>query len=377
LRPTENTPPPRSVACGAAPIPLSPIASKRRSLRPRLGLSLTEVLIATFVMAIGILSLASLIPVGLHEVAVANRAQHAAIVGRSAWRDIKTREWMRPSVAAGALWYFPNGTSAANLASMPNAFAIDPLFMSLHSTDTVAASFPYNTGNPPSGSPTSSLIRLTLKLSEFDTSPVVSGRYPLAEQIFVSRNDPTFSPINLATGAKTDRPHRVFDSNNLPQIAGEYSWMMTVSPAQGDVGRLSTVSVVVFYKRALQLPALSGTPAEQQKRECIADVRFEGAGIGGGDIRISWTPTGDNQNAPKLKANQWLMIYRQHPVYGVTEAVWYRIVAADDYNPGVSPGVRYLTVQGPDWDTSGGNVTAYAGLFDSVVGVYTKTIQLE
>lgn len=345
-------------------------------------------------MAIGILSLASLIPVGLHEVAVANRAQHAAIIGRSAWRDIKTREWMRPAVPAGPLWYFANGTtSAAGMASQRNAFAIDPLFMSVNSGVPGATVFPYNTGNPPSGAPSVSLDRLTLKLSEYDSAAITAGKYPLAEQIFVSRNDPTFSPINLVTGAKTDRPHRVFDSSNLPQIAGEYSWMMTVNPAQGDVGRLSTVSVVVFYKRALQLPVLSGTPVEQQKRECIADVRFEGAGIGGGDIKLKWTATGDNQNAPKLKPNQWLMIYGQRstidPVTGnpiqFTQAVWYRIIAADDYNPGAvyvsgppesGPGIRYLTVQGPDWDTTSG-VTAYAALFDSVVGVYTKTIQLE
>jgi hypothetical protein len=149
---------------------------------------------------------------------------------------------------------------------------------------------------------------------------------------------------------------------------------MTVTPAQGEVGRLYTVSVVVFYKRLLNFQPLASLPAEQQKRECTANVTFLGAGIGGGDIQVNWTPSADGMNCPRLKPNQWLMLYRTHPVTNATEAVWYRIVASDDYDPGISPGQRCLTIQGPDW-TVGGNT--YAALFDSVVGVYTKTVQLE
>src|SRR5690606_17561964 len=85
-----------------------------------------------------------LVPVGMHDVAMANRAQHAAITGRAAWREIKVRNWLRYRTGTGqALWFNRAGNQVFNpslpTAAQPipaafrGAFVIDPLFMASYS----------------------------------------------------------------------------------------------------------------------------------------------------------------------------------------------------------------------------------------------------
>lgn len=371
--------------------------SPRRSTRR--GLSLTEVLIATFVMAVGLLSLASLIPVGMHEVAMANRAQNASHVGRQAWREIKVREWLRPRDAAGApLWFRANATPIVtppplpvttpdppftNLVTAPyHAFAIDPLMLSAAAVGTYpnVEYFPYvSAGNPATNN---RLPRISLRASEYDPAPLLPASamaFAAAERLFVASHDVNFDPVNPVTQSKGDRPVRVYqrptniDADAIPQSAGDYSWMITVNPSPADPGRLYTVSVVVFYKRALQLPLLSA--ADQRHRERVVRVtQLYGGGINGGDIQIRSLDAGES---PRVKAGQWLMLFTGDTTNPNTpvRCSWYRITGADDDPTDGNLTDKEVTITGSDWPFAA-NVT-YAALFDTVVGVYEKTIQLE
>jgi hypothetical protein len=300
------------------------------------------------------------------------------------------------------LWSTAGGApvAMANLATPNgyNAFAIDPLFLSANPAAGNEGFFPFASAATPAAT-NQRLPRISLRMSEHHPWPLLErtatagmpnppwppapnfSSLAVAESLFVSGNDVIFDPINPVTGVKGDRPSRVYHNPTgvpaeaVPQSAGDYSWMITVSPSSADPGRLFTASVVVFYKRVVRLPSL--TAAAQVETERIVNVQtpFAGGGVGGGDIRITWTADGP----PNVKAGKWVMLFAGdisgNPV--PVRAAWYRIVASDD-DPSDGAAARDLTLAGPDWPyaTAGGPVT-YAALFDTVVGVYEKTIQLE
>ncbi len=78
---------------GACDLPARP--ARRR------GISLLEVLISMFVLAIGLMGVAALIPAGRHEIVEAIKLENAAMVGRGAFRDIQIREYLNPEELDG------------------------------------------------------------------------------------------------------------------------------------------------------------------------------------------------------------------------------------------------------------------------------------
>jgi hypothetical protein len=66
--------------------------SPKRIVAPaRRGISLMEVLISAFIMAVGLLGVAALLPVGHHEASKGMLADRAAEIGRMAFRDFQIR----------------------------------------------------------------------------------------------------------------------------------------------------------------------------------------------------------------------------------------------------------------------------------------------
>ncbi len=58
---------------------------------PRHGLSLLEVLISIFVISVGLMSLAMLIPAGAIAIGEANKSDRSGACGRSAMREASAR----------------------------------------------------------------------------------------------------------------------------------------------------------------------------------------------------------------------------------------------------------------------------------------------
>jgi len=301
-----------------------------------------EVLISTFVIAIGLLGLAALIPVGRFTLVEAGKADRAGACGRAAMRDVKVR---------GMLDY--NYWSPAIVDTTPNVapFAIDPLGVNA----SLGALGP--------------ITRRSLSY--------LVGNQTLAQSIFLWHDDLLFSmPENMTTPpANTERPQIVdFDANNLPDVQGDYSWFITVVPSANENDRPGfpntgvqlrnkkyyTVSVVVCYKRDLS------TAGEHTTVPAPGGVTFLGGGYGGGSVTLTFGLTDEVD----MREGQWIMLYGTNA--GKTQCSWYRLVTVGEIDP-TAPTVRYVSLAGPDWNTS----TATAVIIDGVIGVYTTTIEID
>lgn len=295
-----------------------------------------EVLISTFVIAIGLLGLAALIPVGRFTLVEAGKADRAGACGRAALRDVKVR---------GMLDYYDHNNNI-NWSPVPTttSFAIDPL--------GVANGIIGNLGGA-----TGPINRITFNW--IASLPILPNNEQIeaAESIFHWHDDLVFHmpedrtrrPTQLATGLEHE---------------GSYSWFITVTPAANESTlpysekRLYTVSVVVCYKRDLSTTG-----------EHTAATAFLGGGYGGGSVRLTITST----NEVDMREGQWIMLYGTDLASGRVQCSWYRLVTVGEVDPG-PPIVRYVSLAGPDWDT---NIAPTAVIIDGVIGVYTTTIEID
>lgn len=430
------------------PVAHEPVASKLQSMR-RAGISLLEVLISIFVLVVGILGLAALIPIGRFEVQEAGKLDRAATSGKQAYREMRLRglldarnEW---------LWFDESAKTFKSVLD-PNTmqfrldfttkgyappFAIDPLmFADPRNYDAVWGApppdtpsphtFPYNIVNDATIVGLSNFPQIP-RLSLNQLMPI-SGGAPdydgwtedqqklsaaLCNRVFQSRDDLSF----FLPDDRDNRPVQQFsidavgtNSNDFilqtpakrlaPMTLGEYSWMVTVSPTVGELYDWTTmtyvpermrtfvVSVVVFHKRPISLlpndPTANDPPAER-----TVAVEFTGSGVGGGSVHLE-------SDAPNylrdLRPNQWILVTGRINVPSLplnqmpAVAKWYRIVTVDD---GSRPDHRDVTLDGPDWNPGhfavlgsdvgdeGEDIHAAASIFDGVVAVYDKTMQLD
>jgi len=422
------------------PFPLFPSrnsASPRlggENLRRRAGVSLLEVLIAMFVITIGLLSVASLIPTGHFAVVKSTEADRAAACGRAAVSEVVTRNMLDWNA-----WRWPDGSPGVNVVQYGDAFAIDPLFIARNVVDISAtnrryAILPYDIDYDPSTgfSPTWQLYHLG-RITYPDMSPtgVMAAATPplpsttppsIIEQVFtfgddiifdVERNQPdqrarasvlwntgTVGPYPDPTAGATDFPLR-------QQNAAHYTWMLTVSPAATEIGGTSfrkyTVSAVVSHRRnTAYTPPTPPLDAENMPPERLAVATLAGGGFGGGDVILSVPDNYLNMGTNialydaylKVKPGNWIMLLRLkadlrlparadlNNLQARRVASWYRVVSVDDEVVQESGNwIRRVTLDGPDWEPSDPLIPApfnqsHAILMDDVIGVYSKTIEV-
>lgn len=438
------------------------------SSRQRSGISLLEVLISIFVLVVGILGLAALIPIGRFEVQEANKLDRGAALGKQAYREMRLRGWLdarnewlwfdrtnkqfnavlQPDPATGRLQFTGNWTPP--FAIDPQMFADPRNYQAIWGTpapDTpVPNTFPYNVDNDAANVGLSNVPRIArLSLNQFmptqGTTTYYSGwteaqqmlSEALCDRSMRGRDDLSFfvpeekdaRPVqqySIHAGATSaDFQNQSPNQRLAPMNAGEFSWMFTVSPTLGESwrGRYSpdtmqsyVVSVVVFHKRPITLmpPDANEPPAER-----TVALHFAGSGVGGGSVHLE---SHDPTYLRDLKPNQWILVTgrlridptQQNPVnppagsdQPPVVAKWYRIVAVDDGSQVTSPPDgelphRDVTLDGPDWNTEllptppfaansrrfdnlnsdvRGEWMMAAAIFDGVVAVYDKTMQLD
>ena len=150
------------------PIPHSPL---------RTGITLLEVLIAVGVLSIGLLALASLIPIGKYQLAEGAKLDRGSTLGRAAFRNLLVGEWLRPE-----MWlYAPSNGNVGTPVVAGNRFmpftssigvgqppmvplVLDPLMIGMNnptygggganaSGQRLVQTFPYGIGSGSQGGP--------------------------------------------------------------------------------------------------------------------------------------------------------------------------------------------------------------------------------
>jgi hypothetical protein len=289
----------------------------------RSGVSLMEVLISIFILSIGLLGVASLIPIGKLALIETNKSDRTGACGRAGLREVKIqrmldyRNWS-PAPAT------PDAAGSAKIGS----FAIDPL-------------------GPGSTSPlggTNGISRCSLVGA--NAADIFRWKDDL---VFKYSRDKTIGPQLLPGGLTYE---------------GSYTWFATVTPATSELDiplsqkKLFNVSVVVCYKR---VPGVDG--------EKSSGVTFPGVT---GTPPIAYTGGSVTLAAPvNVKENDWVMLCCQRG--GVPFCQWYRVISAGRSSPTL-PGSDLLTLLGPDWDTS---LATTLVAIDSVSGVYSTVMQLD
>jgi hypothetical protein len=384
----------------------SPTSQPPAPAFPR-GITLIEVLISMFVLAVGLTSVAALLPVAGFQVQRAQIDDRKAQVGPSAARDARNRAFLRPDY-----WLYPNrnllvspGSSSVNFGVLLNdkgkplagtnplseyAFppiAIDPCMVKRFGTSVNV--FATNGGASSYNGEAVIMLRTTLR----------GAIGPAADQICLSLDDLVFE---TAANTPDALPTNGFNSLKTKRaFEGRFSWLVTLQPLYGDALRhgdppsstkanpISPIAVnrnamimstVVFNQRPTAIVPGSASGGERAAQATFTGTGFTGPatriaqGIGAGELQLSdinTTATFDQATTDlAVKPGEWIMlgtmIYDMNaPSDSATSAPppgarrpffrWYRVVSA---GPILAKGqgdnrtnafARDLTISGADW----------------------------
>lgn len=324
----------------------------------RRGISLLEVLISMFVLLVGLLGVAAMIPAGRHELLQASKIDHASMTGRAAFRDLKIRRYLNPEN-----WYTLDDMQNSTALWQPDpvnhpgrpflikgvwvdrfAVVMDPLGLAAPA-GTFSKSFPANT--------TSGLYLGRISAIPFSN---MTDSYQLADLVFRSSDDLSIIPN---ANDRNLPPAQQMLGGAKRASQGNYSWIATIvgDPSMSALNSTLSVSVAVFYKRDLSNPS-------------AAEGRTSNVVMGGGENFQFVLPSHPVTNEPwAVKPGRWIML--SGTVGTGNHFRWYRVVAASQ----VDGATQSVTLAGADWDPNTTNTTAF--LIDNVVTVYEKRMSLE
>jgi Tfp pilus assembly protein PilV len=356
----------------------------------RAGISLMEVLISIFIMAIGMVSIASLLPVGGIQVQKANVEEQKAICGLNAQREFQIRgmansaNWVQCNTSTNpAKWVTYTGAPAAYVPPL----AIDPLMVG----SVVAANaqdskkidtFPANVNS--ASYPVMKRLTIATACNASGAAPNITFTpvKALSDAIFRAADDIVGnqpSDRNLpATGQLT------IDSSGNPvkrDFDGGYTWLATLTPYYPDQAaplpmNQFTLSIVIFYRRVISTPTASSQ--QEDYVHCTAagspgtEPTAGTVSFGGGDLNFGDATAATEQQINMTRPGNWIMLCRNDATLGRVFK-WYRIVAASTD----TSGNLGATLSGPDWVWGGGANPTYACLFDGAVACYQRVIHLD
>ncbi len=409
-------------------------------LSTRAAVTLLEVLISIFVLAVGLLSVAALLPVASFQAARAMTDQRTATLGEQIVRDFKARNLARTDY-----WYYQDGnpiaipdagghqvfvtdTNSASPSGNAQSFqplALDPLMLAYNQAGQPLNPSPnptqadlFATDGSAAGSPGLKMKRIYWfpvpdYLEALNRSKAPLMTVPFALQTTASADDTIFTyPANDTNATASGQFNSAMGKRSF---GDQFTWVATIMPMglapllptgpdadpnhSGGINpnpsgvncnyycnkNLAILSVVVFNQRNFNLSPAGSPPIAPER---AAKVQFPGGGVAGGDLTLTALSTDPNGYGLTVKVGQWIMlgwmVQYQYPFNALAAnqttqvSPCFRWYRVVSAAP-VAGGTRNITVSGPDINTGSSMVSgsAFAFIYDGAVGVYEKTIRLD
>ena len=376
----------------------------------RRGISLLEVTFSIGVVMIGLVGIASLLPLGGALAKKGAIADAGAQLGANAVREFTARGMADPR---NWRWINPSIFLADGVTPQPGiSFCIDPVYITAAdpalptyaSELTARAIFPSNayfTNND--ADPANDLLfmrRITLR-DGITLTGVLDAT--AANSIFVGADDLVFDlPADRTLGPVQNFSFlNASPANPLKRNSqGRMSWFATIVPKLDRLGSAVgytpvdeyILSIVVFAQRPVDRELFDN--GGNQLSEDLVSERVGGVAqfysgsaaeidpaFSGGDVTLA-TRNGRGPDDLELRNGDWIMLSGQKSTLAGPVIVhkWYRVVQAGDEPQPVPPlpqpaqyWTRDVTLMGPDWNIPVTQFTIVRG----VVQVMERTIRLE
>ncbi len=358
------------------PNPQSPTPVAQRH-----GISIIEVLVSMFILSVGLMGIASLLPIGQRQALLADQQDRLSSLGQNAVRSFRTR-----GLSNFQWWCTASGASVTQSSGAPNAvFQNGPIFI-----DPLLTAAKGNAVSQVPHTGTSRFLRFGIKTNPNSSANLTNygvvgsgdAYRAQAEAIFMSRDDAAITPGTTPESASTAKFYKGGGSTDLRRdFDGEYSWAAMLTPTYVNNYPIGTAKgtpyaeqscqlhIVVFYRRPLSsLVDENKFYGRSIPREREVSAAITGGGIGGGEVTISTTASGYDL---LVTPGEYVLLFQPGSNYF---AQWYRVLGAQTFDPS-SETSRQLTLTGPDWPAGMNNPRMI--IFDGAVGVYTKSIRLE
>jgi hypothetical protein len=329
------------------------------------------VLAAIGVLSIGLLGLAALLPVGRYTLSEAAKADRSGTCGRAAMRDIIVRRMLDSNN------WFPSSNSNTPILYNSSSFLIDPEGVTNGMGPTFAS-----TANG-TGSSTTTVPRLNLLAPPYNQfgNPTVQFTAAMADAVFQATDDLIITfPEDMKPAQPYGRPLNMMTTGptpNTPQALnheGKYSWFATVTPEINNPTRFYVSIVVCFNRNRTQSGERAVLVASFYD---TASLNGANVALGGGSIQLTARQINDiprdspnNVAGISLKENEWVALVSAQGL-----CRWYRVAAVADPLP--TDTMQYLTLIGPDWVSPTPGSDKLVALGQSVIGVYSTTIELD
>lgn len=399
--------------------------------KQRRAITLVEVIFAIGVVLIGLVGLASILPLAGSQAQDSLDFDVASVLSDSASKEIKARRLMRePTLATSRPILRLDGMNIRNAGTgVVTPFCFDPLFaVDLPTFDANTAYlmnvFPYyRTDHNPLINParevgagftqTNGQPRMA-RVGLNGAGLTVSQQLELARFLTHSKDDLfQLQPTDRSLPAVINGLNATGGATSLPFGArigtGLYSWMVTVDPDEDS--RFASMSVVVMRSREIpdSFPAVFADNDEDfdEQSNGVSErlaLVVEASGFqGGAGGQVSLYSSAQTVN--RIVTNDWIMLSRSldgstNPDQQVHR--WYRVVNIDEEAALITDPVdttlssstmpvdaltpdgtqvwgRSMLLAGSDWSfgiTGGGNQFTYATIVDNVVAVNTEVISL-
>jgi prepilin-type N-terminal cleavage/methylation domain-containing protein len=368
----------------------------------RSGMTLVEVLVAIFIMAIGLLALLTLFPLGALNMAQAIKDQRVAEAGRNAGAIADTT-W-EYSTAAGA---------PPPVAPYAWTLRLDPLVQTAMVNPGTPPGFGAALLNllsppPPSSGPSYPVLVDPIGLQMFGAPTDPSGRIgwvgtqapgysgiprttlrilrpiPPTDPLGV---DPNMNPANVNYNAYlTKQVYRwttllddiTFDENGVPDVStgnvqheGRYSWAWLVQAPSAAAAAVPVVNVKVLVFNGRSLDLNSGTLSAQGENSYVANFGQDSSippVHNSRVINIQWSAS---QPKPNLIANSWVLDATMQPT---PCAYFYRVLNVTDTGIDPNTGNSQMDVEVQS-DVSNHTGQGFVIVFDNLVEVIDRLQQ--